>query len=74
MESYFAEVKIFRFWPKTMDYSQVFFLASPKKVLRKVCHYKVNEKRNLMALVSVAWHVQAQSYKRLNFFVHYTFV
>ena len=29
-------------------------LASPKKVLRKLCHLKENEKRNLMALVSVA--------------------
>ena len=54
MVSFFGEVKIFRFWPKTMDYSQVVFLASPKKVLRKVCHLKGNEKRNLMALVSVA--------------------
>ena len=73
MESYFAEVKIFRFWPKTMDYSQVFFLASPKKVLRKVCRYKGNEKRNLMALVSVAWHIRAQSYKRIEFLIHSTF-
>ena len=29
-------------------------LASPKTVWRKVCHPKTNEKRNLMALVSVA--------------------
>ena len=54
MESFFAEVKFFRFWPKTMDYSQVVFFGSPKKVVRKVCHLKGNEKRNLMALVSVA--------------------
>ena len=54
MKSFLAEVKIFRFWPKTMDYSQVFFFGSPKKVVRKVCHLKGNEKRNLMALVSVA--------------------
>ena len=56
MESFFAEVKIFRFWPKTMDYSIVhgFFLGSPKKVLRKVCLPTGNEKRNLMVFVSVA--------------------
>ena len=54
MEFFFAKVKIFRFWPKTVDYSQVFFLASPKKVLRKVCHSKGNEKRNLMMLISAA--------------------
>ena len=50
MVSFFAEVKRFRFWPKTMD----FFSGSPKKVLRKVYHLTGNEKRNLMALVSVA--------------------
>ena len=54
MVSFFAEVKISRFWPKTMDYSQGFFLASPKKVLRKVCQSKGNEKRYLMTLISVA--------------------
>ena len=54
MVSFFAEAKFSRFWPKTMDYSQVFFLASLKKVLRKVCHSKGNEKRNLMTLISVA--------------------
>ena len=54
MVSFFPDVKISRFWPKTMDYSQVFFLASLEKVLRKVCHSKGNEKRNLMTLISVA--------------------
>ena len=55
MVSFFAEVKIFRFWPKTMDYiTHGFFSGSPRKVLRKVYHLTGNEKRNLMALVSVA--------------------
>ena len=54
MVSFLAEVKIFRFWPKTMDYNKAFFFWGPKKVLRKVYHLKGNEKRNLMALVSVA--------------------
>ena len=54
MVSFCAKVKIFRFWPKTMDYNPWFDFRSPKNVLRKVCHPKVNEKRNLMALVSVA--------------------
>ena len=53
MVSFLAKVKIFRFWPKTMDYNKAFFWQS-KKVLRKVCHSKLQEKRNLMALVSVA--------------------
>ena len=54
MVSFFAEVKFFRFWTKTMDYNPWFFSGSPEKVLRKVYHLKGNEKRNLMALVSVA--------------------
>ena len=54
MASFFGEVKFFRFWPKTMDYSSWFDFWSPKKVVRKVCHTIENEKRNLMALVSVA--------------------
>ena len=73
MVSFFADVKISRFWPKTMDYSQVFFLASPKKVLRKVCHSKGNEKRNLMTLISVAQHLRVGSYERLKFFIDCTF-
>ena len=54
MRSFFAEVKISIFRPKTMDYSPWFDFCTPKKVLRKVYHLKGNEKRNLMALVSVA--------------------
>ena len=73
MESLFDIVKIFRFWPKTMDYSPWVFFGSPKKVLRKVCHPKGNEKRNIMALVSVAWHVRAQSYEHIEFLIHCTF-
>ena len=45
-----------------MDYSPWFDFGSPKKVLRKVYHSKVNKKRNLMALVSVAKHLQVGSY------------
>ena len=52
--SLLAKVKIFRFRPKTMDYSPWFHFCETKKVVRKVCHSKGNEKRNLMALVSVA--------------------
>ena len=51
---FFAKVKIFRFWPKTMDYSPWFAFWSPKNVLRKVYHLKGDKKINLMALVSVA--------------------
>ena len=56
LESFTAEVKIFRFWPKTMDYIIVHGLifGGPKKDLRKACQLNVHEKRNLMALVSVA--------------------
>ena len=54
MVSFFAEVKIFRFWQKTMDYNPWFDFGSPKKVVRKVYHPKGNEKRNLMVLVSAA--------------------
>ena len=54
MVFFFAEVKNFRFWPKTMDYSPWFDFREPKKSLEKVCHCRENEKRSLMALVSVA--------------------
>ena len=50
--SFPPKVKNFRFWPKTMDYSPWF--GVPKKVLRKACQLNVHEKRNLVALVSVA--------------------
>ena len=50
---FFAKVKFFRFWSKTMDYSPWFDFGSPKNILREVYHSKENEKRNLMALVSV---------------------
>ena len=57
MVSFWAEVKFFIFWPKTMDYNPWFDFWSPKKVLRKECHSIELEKRNLMALVSVAYHL-----------------
>ena len=55
MVFFFAGIKFFSFWPKTMDLYIVHGLifGSPKKVLRNVCHPK-GEKKNLMALVSVA--------------------
>ena len=54
LESFTAEVKKFRFWLKIMDYSPWFDFGGPKKVLRKACQLNVHEKRNLVALVSVA--------------------
>ena len=50
MVSLLAEVKIFRFWPKTMDYSPWFHFWESKS---KVYQLKGNKKKNLMALVSV---------------------
>ena len=73
MVSFFAEVKIFRFWPKTMDYNPWFDFWSPKKVVRKVYHLNGYEKRNLMTLVSVAQHLRVGSYERLKFFPRCTF-
>ena len=74
MVSFFADVKIFRFWPKTMDsIVRCFFLASLKKVLRKVYYSKGNENRNLMTLISVAQHLRIGSYERLKFFIDCTF-
>ena len=35
MKSFFAEVKFFRFWPKTMDFSQVFFFGESEKSFEK---------------------------------------
>ena len=54
MVSFLAGIQIFRFWPKTMDYSPWFDFDSPKNIVRKVCHSKGNEKGNLMALLSGA--------------------
>ena len=54
LESFTAEVKIFRFWPKTMDYNPWIDFWRSEKVLKKACKLNVHEKRNLMALVSVA--------------------
>ena len=43
---FFAKVKIFRFWPKTMDYiTHGLIFVSPKKVLGKVCNLIGNEKK-----------------------------
>ena len=52
--SLFAKVKIFRFWPKTMDYNPWFDFGSPKKVVRKACQLNVLENIKLMVLVSAA--------------------
>ena len=54
LKSFFAEVEIFRFWPKTMDYNPWFDFSSPNFFLREPYHLKEHEKRNLMELVSVA--------------------
>ena len=50
----FGEVIVSSNLRETKGYSPVFFFAVRKKVLRKVNHFKVLEKRSLMALVSVA--------------------
>ena len=54
MVSFFADVEIFRFWPKTMDYSPWFDFWESKKVLRKVYHTKGDEERTLTTLASAA--------------------
>ena len=59
---FFAEVNIFRFWSKTMNYNPWFRFWESEKVLRKVWHSIVNEKRNLMALVSATQHLRVGSY------------
>ena len=46
MKLFFAKIKIFIFRPKPMDYSPGFLFGVRKKVVRKVIHLKVNEKRN----------------------------
>ena len=52
--SFLSKVKMFKFWPKTMDYNPWFDFGSPKNVLSKACQLYVLEKRNLMVLVSAA--------------------
>ena len=50
----FGEVIVSSNLRETKGYSPGFFFAVRKKVVRKVNHFKVLEKRNLMALVSAA--------------------
>ena len=50
----FGEVIVSSNLRETKGYSPGFFFAVRKKVLRKVNHFKVLEKRNSMALVSAA--------------------
>ena len=50
----FGEVTVSLDFEETKGYSPGFFSAVRKKVLRKVNHFKVLEKRNRMALVSAA--------------------
>ena len=50
----FGEVIVSSKLSETKGYSPGFFFCGPKKVLIKVNHFKVPEKRNTMALVSVA--------------------
>ena len=54
MVSFFAEVKFSDFGKKPWTITHGFGFRSPEKVLRKVYHLNGYEKRNLMALVSVA--------------------
>ena len=49
---FLTEVKIFIFWPKTMDYSPWFDCWSPKNVLRKMYLHKENLKGSRMVQVS----------------------
>ena len=50
----FEEVIVSSNLRETKGYSPGFFFAVRKKVVRKVNHFKVLEKRNRMALVSAA--------------------
>ena len=34
MVSFFAEVKIFRFWPNTMDYNKAFFYSTVEGAMK----------------------------------------
>ena len=52
MASFFAELKIFRIWPKTMDYNPWFDFWSPKKVMIKL--YLLKEKSNGVCFCCVA--------------------
>ena len=50
----FGEVIVSSNLRETKGYSPGFFFAVRKKVLKKVNHFKVLEKRNCMVLVSAA--------------------
>ena len=70
---FFQSQKISDFGQKPWAITHGFFSGSPKKVLRKVYRLTGNGKRNLMTLVSVAWHLRVGSYERFKFFIHCTF-
>ena len=66
LESFLAEVKIFIFRPKTMDYivhGLIFW--SPEKVLRKWFHLKEHLKRSRTIQISASYHLPVRSYERL---------
>ena len=71
----FGRSQIFQILAKNhgLHITHGFFSESPKTVLRKVYHLTGNRKRNLMALVSVAWHLRVGSYEHLKFIIHCTF-
>ena len=50
----FGEVIVSSNLRETKGYSQGFFFEVRKKVVRKVKHFKVLEKRNLLVVVSAA--------------------
>ena len=62
MVSFLAEVKFSISGQKPWTIVHGFIFGSPKKGLSKIWHSVVNEKRNLMALVSAAQHLRVWSY------------
>ena len=60
--SFFAEVKIFNFWIKTMDYSPWFDFWESGKSFEKSMALCSKRKENLIALVSAAQHLRVWSY------------
>ena len=69
----FGEVIVSSNLRETKGYSPGLFFEVRRKVMRKVNPFKVLEKRNCMALVSAAQHIQVGSCEHFKFLVHCTF-
>ena len=65
MASFFTGDKIFRFWPKTMDYSPWFFFLESKKSFEKRIPPERASQEEQNGKISASWHLPVRCYEHL---------